>query len=260
MTATLADSGKWSPRRLWTVIAIVFAFQVACVFWLGARKPVAARRSGGASIVFLAASGADEIPLAEPALFVLPHRYGFSGGAWLRAPERRLNSVDWKGPVGWLSLTSAPTGNSLPEFAATNSFVSFQLAAKPAPEFTMPRLPIAMPGPTNSTLRIVGPLAARRLLTVPPLPVWAHTNILTNTVVQVLADARGNVFSWTLMPPGSGLAAADEEAIRFARTARFEPLDRAGQNQLQAELTMGKLVFQWTTAPAAQSGTLLAPP
>jgi hypothetical protein len=95
---------------------------------------------------------------------------------------------------------------------------------------------------------------------VPSLPVWAHTNVLTNTVVQVLADARGNVFSWTLMGPGSGLAAADEEAIKFARTARFESLDRAGLNQPQTEFTLGTLVFQWITIPTGQSGTLAVPP
>jgi hypothetical protein len=261
MTVGPANFEVWSRRRFWTTLVLVFALQIACIFWLGARTPLVSQTSGSPSIVFLAASGAnDGLALAEPALFVLPHRYGFSGSAWLTVPARRLDSVDWTGPNGWLPFTTAPVGNSFPEFAATNPFVSFQLAAKPDPEFGTPRLPVPLPLPTNSALRIAGPLAARQLFFMPPLPVWAHTNVLTNTVVQVLADARGNVFSWTLMGVGSGLAAADEEAIRLARAARFEPLNSGGQSQSSTDFTLGTMIFQWLTVPVRQSGTPITPP
>jgi len=79
----------------------------------------------------------------------------------------------------------------------------------------------------------------------------ASADLLTNTVVQVLVDADGNVVSPALLPPGSGDSRADQRALEVARTARFQPLRGSSP-----ALTVGVLVFEWrtvalTNAPAS---------
>ena len=101
-----------------------------------------------------------------------------------------------------------------------------------------------MPAPANSTLRVADDLANRRLLNPPELQPWAAADLLTNTVVQVLVNAEGNVVTHTLLAPGSGDPKADQRALALARTARFQPLRGAAP-----ALTLGVLIFEWRTVP-----------
>ncbi len=103
-----------------------------------------------------------------------------------------------------------------------------------------------------SALRIQGELARRRLLAPLDLPPQTNNDVLGDSVVQVLVDADGNVLSATLLPPGSGLATADKDALNFAKSARFEPLNREGPASSVnsgTNLTLGDMVFQWQTMP-----------
>ena len=77
----------------------------------------------------------------------------------------------------------------------TNTFVAFELEAKPAPELTAPAaLEIETAPAVRSTLRLTGDLANRRWLNPPELRSEPAGDLLTNSVVQVLVDAAGNVF------------------------------------------------------------------
>jgi TonB family protein len=89
------------------------------------------------------------------------------------------------------------------------------------------------------------------------LPVWTNSQLLAATVVQVLVDEQGGVMSATVKPPGSGLAAADQEALRLARALRFErvqPLEGA------TKPVWGDVEFVWlTVAPPDTPQTSTSP-
>jgi len=126
--------------------------------------------------------------------------------------------------------------------------VSRQFETKPRPDLLPPVVAeIVVARRTNSTLRVAGDLVNRRLLNPPQLQSWPALDLLTNTVVQVLVNAEGNVFSSTLLTL-SGSKEADQNALDVARAARFEPLRRSSP-----ALTIGALIFEWHTAPLANA-------
>jgi len=91
---------------------------------------------------------------------------------------------------------------------------------------------------------------------------------LANSVVQVVVDAEGRPISATLYPDdsgpgprtfGSGLKEADEQALALAKAARFNPMTGGGPDRVTsptAQLTWGRMIFQWHTLPVATN----APP
>jgi hypothetical protein len=103
---------------------------------------------------------------------------------------------------------------------------------------------------TPSTLRVEGDLSRLRLLTPPQLPPQTNADLLTNTVVQLLVDARGNPFS-PIVLSSSGSPAADAMALtNFAKAVRFAPAQAAALGTVPPDtMTMGKLIFQWQTIP-----------
>jgi len=94
------------------------------------------------------------------------------------------------------------------------------------------------------------------------LPSWPGADLLTNSVVQVLADAAGKVVSHKLLRLESGSKDqqdADQWALKQARAARFTPLppsEDTAANPLR-QLSRGALVFEWHTVPRSATN---APP
>ena len=156
----------------------------------------------------------------------------------------------------------AELGATFAQFVRTNVVGPGLLADKPAPRLSEVGFS-PVPMPATSTFRIEGDLAKRELLT--PLEVLSipHTNILTNTVVQVCFDRLGFVFS-PVQLSGSGSETADERALDLAKSMRFKPVagtDRAlPRNAL--ELTWGTIIFRWTTLemPSSNSPAARPPP
>jgi len=95
-------------------------------------------------------------------------------------------------------------------------------------------------------------LAARRLLTALDLPSWPHSDILTNTVVQVVVDADGDTLSSTPLK-SCGLSEADQFALKTAASARFLSARKPGQPAVP--LSWGKMIFQWHTVPAESTNS-----
>jgi hypothetical protein len=99
-------------------------------------------------------------------------------------------------------------------------------------------------------LRVIGNLAGRPVRNAPaslPLQPVPEGVVLTNTVVQVLVEPRGQVVSAVLIPPGSGVKATDQNALQFARNLRFQAVDPA------ATATVGRLIFEWQPLPATNA-------
>ncbi len=88
MTPMPAGSGSWSRRRWWGVVALVFAVQLALIFWLGETSPIRPHPAGPGFTLRLAGGAAAELlALRDPTLFVLPQPQAVPAPAWLK--ERR---------------------------------------------------------------------------------------------------------------------------------------------------------------------------
>jgi TonB family protein len=93
------------------------------------------------------------------------------------------------------------------------------------------------------------------------LPDPTNSDILTNTIVQMVVNTQGWPISFTLLS-SSGLSAADESALGLARGLRFDPLpggetDQNSSASSLSRLAWGTLVFTWHTQPPAATN---APP
>jgi hypothetical protein len=239
---------------------VAFTAQIALLAFLGQRPhPPAPVPRFNASIHLAAdAWSAQQLSdwplLTDPTLFVWPNAQSFSGAAWLRYSPLQHRLSDWAEPPSWLGLDAGRLGRSFSEFVATNQPPPLRIAEKPLPPPTgsaptVPNEPLA----ERSDLQIEGDLARHPLLTPVTLRSWPHTDLLTNTVVQVLVSSEGDVVSAVLLAE-SGLKTADDEALRLATGARFRPWPTAAaQNASERTVSWGKLIFQWHMAPPSAS-------
>jgi len=243
------DTG-WSRTRWGAWIGLVFALQLGFIFALGDRRPITPRSASAAPALRLAAGSDELLALSDPTLFALPHRLGFARAAWLRAPAVTFPQFRWTEPPLLLERPLHELGATFAQFLQTNTVAAFELETKPAPELTPPPEPDLQPAVSaRSTLRLDGDIAHRRLLNPPDLPPRPATDVLRDSVVQVLVDAEGTVLSAKLLSPnplqpGSGSPQADQQALAFARATRFEPLPGAG-----SKAGVGTLIFSWHTVP-----------
>ncbi len=193
------------------------------------------------------------LTLNDPTLFALPHRQGFSGSAWLKMPRMNFPSFDWSEPTNWLALPVVQLGAVFGRFMETNHFDSWHPPANPEPDLGLPEFFSLTTTAGESKLRLEGGLARRRLLMPPKLSSWPHKDLLTNSVVQVLLDGEGRPISVRLLPPGSGKAEADQQALEVAKAARFDAVNGSGPRRIAnplANLNWGHMIFEWHTLPA----------
>jgi hypothetical protein len=252
MTSAAAENQPWSPRRWSLLVAMVFLTQLALIFWLSDRTPPRSRKPNSAPVLGLAGNGSAELlALQDPTLFALPHREGFSGLAWLSGWRLPPRSFDWSDTTNWLRLDAGGLGVVFSYLAKTNQPGAVQTLVMPPPEAAAPSVATSSPLPPESVLRLED-APGRKLVSSEPLRVWEHTEILTNSVVQVMVGRDGRPFSWILLS-GSGLKDADDFALSHARRVRFDSL--AGESGPPAsggaltDLDWGKLVYQWHTIP-----------
>jgi TonB family protein len=263
MISAPAESRGWSARHWGSAVAVVFALQVASIFWLEDRSPIAPRRPDAPVLRFSDNRMGELLALEDPTLFALPHRQGFSGEAWLNGPSLPFQPEDWSEPARLLSLDVQDLGACLTNFVETDIPAPFPTVALLKPELTVPASFSIAPPATPSRLRLEGELANRRLLSSPQLPRWTNADLLADSIVQLLVDAQGDPLSAVLLPPGSGLEDADRCALELARAARFEPLKPGGsttRNRPSQGLSVGTMVFEWQTIPAPFTNTASTTP
>lgn len=96
----------------------------------------------------------------------------------------------------------------------------------------------------KSTWRLSGPIEERQLFTPVDLPVQRHSDLLGATGVEIAVGPDGLVVASRVVE-SSGLARADQDALRLARRLRFSgKLENA---RLPGGLTWGVLHIQWHT-------------
>ncbi len=240
----------WSRRRWGSLIVLVFALHVGLIFAFSERKPVMPRKPVVAPLRLVADQG-ELLALGDPTLFALPHPRSFAASAWLAVPQVEFAPFKWTEGPRFLSLPTEQLGATFAQFMQTNVFAQFEFVTLPAPEIVLPASPPLFGPPTKSELRVLDDLGKRRLLNPPELPSQPFNDLLSNSVVRVQVDAAGNIFSPTLLLPGSGSKLADQRAVELTRTLRFSPL--AQPSLISADpvghLTSGTLVFEWHTVP-----------
>src|SRR2546423_2252190 len=149
---------------------MVFAGQLALIFWFVNRFPVRPRPPAPAPTFQLAGNYPSELlSLLDPTLFALPQRRGFAGSAWLKTPQMEVRSFDWSEPTNWLSLPIGQLGAVFARYIETNQFDSWQ-PANPEPDLGLPEFVSPASPVEPSRLRLEGALAGRRLITPLTLP------------------------------------------------------------------------------------------
>ncbi len=243
--AELKHGEGWTRTRWLAVIALVFATQVALIFLLGEKNAAVPRAVLNVPTLKLANPADELLALDNPTLFVLPSPKDFAA-AWLKMPEPEPPSFRWTEPPRWLPLPADGLGAAFGRLMQTNSFPSQPFVFKPAAEWTAPASPVEPAPAQNSTMHIEGGLAQRQLPSEISLTNWPYADVLPPCVVQVLVDPAGNVVSAVVLPPENNLEAtshylaADQRALEIARTLRFTPA---------ANLTIGRVIFNWQTVP-----------
>jgi TonB family protein len=230
---------RWSRTRWLTIIVLIFAAHIGFIFALGERKQIVPRVVTNVPALQFAGDSEEWLALNDPALFALPNPKDFASAVWLKMPDVKPPTFRWTEPPRWLPLDAENLGAVFIRFMRTNYFARPPLDFKPPPKLSEPILTIQPALAQNSTLRVEGELAQRRLLNQINLPSLLYNDVLAPSVVQALVDGSGNVVSVVLLTPG-GFDAADQRALELARTARFAPAPR---------LTVGQLIFNWHTIP-----------
>ncbi len=254
MTAETVDSEKWSKGRWWLALIVVFVVQVSLIFMLAGPDPVPRAAGRPPVITLTTGSGSGWTVLPDPTLFALPNRRGFSGAVWSETPPLNPPELEMSAPSRPLEFNPKQLGGALREFATTNTGPALAALRPVEPQLDSvgiyPDLNFA---PTQSTVRVLGPLANRPLLAPLRPKSWPATDlVLDNTIVQVEVAADGRVFSAELLDPmGTGVKRdADHEALKLAQSARFQALSPAAAQQgnlAAANLMRGIFVFQWLT-------------
>jgi len=250
----------WSRRQWWSLIALVLAAQFSLIFWLGRRETPPSIPTDIAPGLRLVGDGAaEELALIDPTLLALPHREGFSGPAWLTMPVVEGPHYEWSEPPRWLELSLDRLGSDFKNFMVTNDRSALPVLASPELQLLQPSVSTSPAFPDHSTMRLLGELAFRRLLTQPTLPSFTNADILTNNVVQLLVDANGKPISAVLLN-NTGSPEADSRATRVALDLRFEPFGSSPPLNPAANLTLGHVVFEWHTLPPSATNTPAATP
>jgi TonB family protein len=230
------------------VILLVCALQAGLLGWLSpGGGPQPARTRAGIEVrVKSAAPGAALNPeRLDPTIFALVTSQGFSGSAWIGVTPFPYAPTNQSVPFQTLALPVEELAADFAEFVRTN-LVADELALDSVPparsELRLPE-PVVIPA---ATVRVDGELAGRPLLPGAKLSPFGEP-ILTNltTVVQVLVNRTGQTLSAALLS-SCGVSKADQEALRFAATARFAPAALSADAEVQEEaMVFGTLTFQW---------------
>ncbi len=257
MSAVLEQPRAFRGGRWWMVLALVFAGQLGFIFWLGERslqRPAPPRPGPGLQL--MGNVPAEFLALNDPTLFALPHPQGFAGLAWLKVPPPKYRPFAWAEPDTWVELPGDTLGATFYEFLKTNAPQPIEPLVDAGPVLMLPEVSDESPFPEESSVRILGELANWSPIKAFDLPSWPGSDLVSNSVVQLLVNARGEPVSAVLLQPGSGSAEADQFALNQAASARFVPkTGKAAPAPARpaGRLTWGTVVFEWHTIPAAST-------
>jgi TonB family protein len=240
------DLVRWRRGKWLAVIGCFFALQLGAIL-LGSQQresrrefyPKEPRLSLGQKF-----RNPDAADVENPFLFAAASWNGFSGEAWLRAPEWHPPKMGNAAPMSFLNFSEAEI---LDAPAVESGSFTLLPREKPAARFLEPQEPPAAPG--KSQFRVTG-LNQRGLMNQVTAPNQYYSDILSNSVVEAVVGADGLVITARLVE-NSGSPKADADAMALARAARFNP--KPGTNQ---EPEVAKLIFEWFALDLTQTNSV----
>ena len=247
--AQTPGESSWSLQRRLLLILIVFVAHVGVLFAVSDRRPVTPRPPMPSLVVTRLTDSSELLELSDPTLFALPHHRSFAGQTWLKNPAVTFPQFHWSEPPRLLPLPVEELGTVFAQFRQANTPEPLDFTTRTTETtklFILSEMTSLLPA--RSSLRLGGELQSRRLLVSPDLPSWPATDLLTNSVVQVLVRPDGLVASSSLLPPGHVATEADQHALNVARSARFAPLP-AGSKKTD----LGVMIFEWRTVPLVET-------
>lgn len=243
----------WSLMRWLLLLSLAFLAHIALIYTLGNHRPVVERKVKNDVRMQIAFARTELMELQDPTVFARPHVHGFAASTWLKPPEIALPTFRWTEPPRLLALATEQLGASFLNQSPDIPTTRLPLKIAPLPTFSV-LLPQTAPSSAPSSFRVAGSLANWKLASsFPALPLQRARDGLTNSIVQVTVDDSGQVFSATLLPPGSGLTEADQFALKIAATTRFIPPDG------KSPLTVGNLIFEWQSVPPTNNPSSTPP-
>ena len=233
----------WSRSRWIVLVAITFGLHIGLIYALGSRKPIEQRIVKNQPTMQLATRLDESLQLNDPTLFALPHARGFAAQTWLHLPQISFAPFRWTEPPRLLPLPVQQLGEAFRQHANDRASTPLEIPILLAAQITVVKPSEDLVTPSESKLRVNGGLSGRAVLNPPLiLPAWPAVETLTNTLVRVLVDSRGKIFSPTLQRPGSGSKDADQFALKIAYETKF-----AAERSSSDTLTAGLLIFEWQT-------------
>ena len=242
---TPAPTNRRSVSRRWGLwVLVVFGLQAGLLFWVSRKADSRPEPESSSGIQLV--EGADhpllrELASEDPELLSQPNPRGFSE-TWLKPKPLAHQPHRWSPPDIELPYPSNLILAPLVEALASNASPRAVAYMKPSPKL----FPMDVPSldlQRSNWLEIAGDLKNRPLAkSVPLISTWNHKELLKPTVVQVMVDADGVVFTGSLISR-SGHDIADKVALEIAlQTVRFQRLTNAPPD---ASLTTGDLIYHW---------------
>ena len=258
---------RWTRRRWLLAIAIAFVIQTTIVLAFGRRsKPSAPNPRFSTGIQLVLGEPRTNLiwklpGMDDPLVLALPTLKGFSRQAWLEFDPLGYQPAEASETPPWFEITEKALGSSFAGYMTSNRILPALIAEKPFPPLVRyePRF-LAEPVRTESVLQLEGALAQRSLASHVPLRSWVHSEMLSNTVVQVAVDAEGITFSPVLLAE-SGSAQVDSFALKVASATRFLPLPRESRKRSEgSSLVWGRVIFRWHTIAPTTTNLPASPP
>jgi TonB family protein len=248
LPATTTPPQAWSWQTCLLLGAVLFVGEGAVVVKM-TRWPVAPTpelRRIATAYLPRQESGAENgwqgITWSDPAEFAVPDLRKPTGLMGQTTVLPVYDVVDFKAPIHYLPPVSPPITVEMPKPDSLRPTpLSNPAQSRIGSEKRAPRLL-----PTNSWVDIRG---GTRKLAVPVDPKsWPTAELLNPSRVAVAVLANGEIFSARLIG-SSGNTAADGEALRLARTAKFEPVSSSGtaDGLDPGTVVTQELVFHWHT-------------
>ena len=244
MTTPAPTDRRLVSKRWGLWVLVVFGLQAGLLFWASRQAP--SRPGTESSSGILMVEGTDhtlfhEMANEDPELLSQPNPRGFSE-TWLKPKPLAHQPHRWSPPDIELPYPSNLILAPLVAALASNAPPRAVAYMKPSPKL----FPMDVPSlelRRSNWLEIGGDLRNRPLAkSVPLISTWNHKELLKPTVVQVMVDADGVVFTGSLIGH-SGHDIADKVALEFAlQTVRFQRLTNAPSD---APLATGDLIYHW---------------
>jgi TonB family protein len=260
MNAPDETYSAWPTRRLIACIVFILAAQFALLVCVSESKTASYKQAPARTKVsVLSTDQLDDtarelLDLRDPTLRALVSPRGFSSRAWMTIPQFSYQLQSRSLPARPLEPPIEEWTGDFDEFVQTNLVFETFLSEKLPPLLAEVRLPRPLVVP-STVLRVEGDLASRPILNQQELPTpAAPLPLLSNTVVRVLVNPEGIALSSTLLA-GSGSPAADQEALRYAKSTRFAPKhETAADSGVPGEFDFGYLIFQWSSVKWIEHG------